>query len=107
MAMATRSMKAIVIVLGLGVPVAYFVLGRLVELRLAPYEQVRPLLSVFGGLGWLDLFIVSPVAIVLLVRSFRRPALEAAFAVILLLPVFVALWFVGIATLSGALGNPF
>ncbi len=107
--MAMTSNRAAVFgsALALGVPVGYLVLGVLVQNRIAPYDQVRPLLNAFGALGWLDLFILGPIGIALVIRSRGLRGATAVLAVLVSLPVFIVAWFIGVATLSGALGNPF
>jgi hypothetical protein len=94
-------------VLALGVPLGYLVLGVLVQNRLAPYDQVHSLLNAFGTIGWLDLFVLGPAGIAMVVWSRGLRGATAVLTMLVSLPVFVVAWFIGVATLSGALGNPF
>ena len=107
MAMTSNRTAVFGSVLALGVPVGYLVLGVLVQNRIAPYDQVRPLLNAFGTIGWFDLFILGPAGIAMVVWSRGLRGATAVLTVLVSLPVFIVAWFIGVATLSGALGNPF
>jgi hypothetical protein len=94
--------------IALVVPISYWVLALLVENGIAPYDQTHALFGLFGLLGWISLFLLGPVGMVI---AGRGAGLRGAFAwlavIIVGVPVFAFIWFVCVATLGGALGNPF
>jgi hypothetical protein len=100
------------LIAGLGVafvvPVSSIAIADLVVNKVIAFETARPLLDVFGMLTWATLAVFGPVGIVIAARSagIRGPTAWAAVAV-LAFPAYLALWFAGAVSLSGALGNPF
>ena len=90
----------------LSLPLAYLVLAELVTNEILPLAGVRPLLNSLGLVAGFDLLLVGPVGLILLARAFGRRGGEVVVFVLLLLPVFVVVWFISVASLSGALGNP-
>jgi hypothetical protein len=94
--------------IALVVPISYLVLALLVEKGIAPYDQTHSLLDLIGLLGWISLFLLGPVGIVIAGRSAGVRGAGAWLGLtIVAVPVFAFVWFVCVATLSGALGNPF
>src|SRR5450756_2192079 len=81
---------------------------RQVENGIAPYDQTHALFGLLGLLGWISLFLLGPIGIVIAGRSAGvRGALAWLALLMWALPVFAFVWFVCVASLSGALGNPF
>ena len=74
---------------------------------MAPYAEMRDNLSVVGLFGWISLFLQGPIGIAVMGWSvgIRHPSAWVAL-VLVSVPVFFAVWFAGVASLSGALGNP-
>ena len=107
--MATTSKPRIALgaLLVLGIPLASLVLGSLVASGTTAYDQLHALLGFLGFLGWLELILLGPAGIILLVRAAGLRGAHAVIAGMALVPVFLVLWFIGFATLSGGLGNPF
>ena len=108
--MSIKSGKGIAVgaLVALVVPVSFWLLASLVEGGIAPYDRVRPALDVIGVIGWGSLFVLGPVGIVIAGKAAGVSGALAWIALLVVgLPVFAILWFVGVATLSGALGNPF
>ncbi len=94
--------------IALVVPLASLVLAGLVENGLAPYAEMHDRLSLFGLFDWISLFLLGPIGIAVVGRSagLRHPSAWVAL-ILVSVPVLVAVWFAGAASLSGALGNPF
>lgn len=107
MAISSKPGVALGAMLVIAFPAGSFLLGSLVASGAAPYDQVHALFGFLGFIGWLDLFILGPSGIILLVRAGGLRGSAALIAGIALVPVFLVLWFIGVATLGGALGNPF
>jgi Transposase len=102
LAIARVALRALV------VPISYWVLALLVENGIAPYDQTHALFDLLGLLGWISLFLLGPIGIVIAGRSAGvRGALAWLALLIVAIPVLAFVWFVCVATLSGALGNPF
>ncbi len=95
-------------VIALGVPLVFLVLAWLIEHGLAPYAEMRDNLSLFGLCGWISLFLLGPIGIAVMGWSvgIRHSSAWVALVVVSI-PVVVVVWFAGVASLSGALGNPF
>lgn len=94
--------------IALVVPISYWVLALLVEKGIAPYDQTYALLNPLGLLGWISLFFLGPIGIVIAGRSAGVRGAGAWLGLtIVAVPVFAFVWFLGVATLSGALGSPF
>jgi hypothetical protein len=90
------------------VPAFDLLLAQLVGSGIAPYEQTRPLLNVIGLLSWTSLFLLGPIGIVIVGWSAGvRGAINWLVLLIVALPIYAVVWFVCVATISGALGNPF
>lgn len=108
-AMTTRSTRRpwLGALLALIVPVGYLALGLFVDHGILPYGAVRPLLDPLGTIA-LSEVVLGPVGIVILGKAIgvREPLTWVALMVCLV-PVLAVVWFLGVATLSGALGNPF
>ena len=89
-------------------PVSFWLLAKLLDGGIAPRDQIRPYLDVIGLLGWVSLGLFGPIGIVIVGRSAGVRRVESWIALLVIaLPSFAVLWFVSIAMLSGALGNPF
>ena len=96
------------VLVALVVPAADLLLAQLVGHGIAPYAQARSLLDVIGLLSWASLFVLGPVGIVVAGWSGGvRNAFAWLVLLVVALPVYVVVWFVCVATVSGALGNPF
>ena len=94
--------------IALVVPISYWVLALLVENGIAPYDQTHSLFDLLGLLGWISLFLLGPIGIVVAGRSAGvRGALAWLALLIVAIPVLAFVWFVCVATLGGTLGNPF
>jgi hypothetical protein len=109
-AMSIRSGRGVALggFIALGVPVSFWLLAALVAGGIAPYDQVRSALDVIGLLGWASLFVLGPAGILIAGKSAGVSNAASWIALMVVaVPVFVILWFVGVATLSGTLGNPF
>lgn len=94
--------------IALVVPISYWVLAVLVQNGIAPYDQIHALLGTLGLLGLISLVLLGPVGIVITGRSLGVLGAPGLIALtICAVPVLAVVWFVCVATLSGALGNPF
>ncbi|HEY5434707.1 MAG TPA: hypothetical protein VIK13_05700 [Candidatus Limnocylindrales bacterium] len=94
--------------IALFVPTSDLLLAQLVGSGIAPYEQTRSLLDVIGLLAWTSLLLLGPIGIVVAGRSGGvRGAINWLVLLIVALPAYAVVWFVCVATVSGALGNPF
>ena len=81
--------------------------GRETE-RPAPAATARPGLDLFGMLAWASLFVLAPVGIAIAGWAAGVRGLLAWIAcLIVVVPTYVVIWFMAVADLSGALGNPF
>ena len=109
--MTVKSRRGVLVgaFIALVVPISYLVVALLVENGIAPYDQTHDLfLGPLSVLGWVSLFLLGPIGIVIAGRSAGvRGALAWLALLMWALPVFAFVWFVCVATLSGALGNPF
>lgn len=107
--MTVKSRRGVVIgaFIALVVPISYWVLALLVENGIAPYDQVRPQLDVLGFIS-LSEILLAPIGIVIAGRSAGvRGAIAWIALIIVGIPVLALVWLLSVATLSGALGNPF
>ena len=107
--MAVRSRRGVAAgaFIALVVPVSAAVLAQLLRAGIAPYEETHSLLGLISLIGWISLFVLGPVGLALAGWSAGiRSVLGWLAAIILVMPLLVIVWFVGIASLSGALGNP-
>jgi hypothetical protein len=95
--------------IALVVPISYFALALLVENGIAPYDQTHDLfLGPLSVLGWISLFLLGPIGIVIAGRSAGlRGAAAWLGLIVAAVPAVAFVWFVCVATLGGALGNPF
>jgi hypothetical protein len=109
-AMTVKSLRGLLVgsFIALVVPISSYVLAILVENGIAPYDQTHSLLNLIGLLSWISLFLLGPIGIVIAGRSagVRSPGAWLTL-VILAVPLFAIIWFFCVASLSGALGNPF
>jgi len=108
--MAIRSRRGVALGLAssLVVPVFALVASWLVEANVWSGATLRPSLDAFGTLAWASLGVLGPVGIVVTGWSAGIPDRLTWIAwLVVTIPAFVVLWFVGVASLSGALGNPF
>jgi len=108
MAITSRRGLLVGLAIALVVPVSSIAIADLVVNKVITFETARPLLDVFGMLTWATLAVFGPLGIIIASRSagVRGPTGWAAVAV-LGFPAYLALWFAGAVSLSGALGNPF
>jgi hypothetical protein len=108
--MAISSRRGLVggLVIALVVPISSIAIANLVVNKVIAFETARPLLDVFGMFTWATLAVFGPLGVVIAARSAgARGALTLVAIVILAAPAYLAIWFAGAASLSGALGNPF
>lgn len=107
--MTVKSRRGLVIgaFIALVVPISYWVLALLVENGIAPYDQMHSLLNLFGLISLSEL-LLGPIGIVIAGRSAGvRGAIAWLVLIIVGIPLLAVVWFLCVATLSGALGNPF
>jgi quinol-cytochrome oxidoreductase complex cytochrome b subunit len=89
-------------------PISFWLLATLLDDGIAPHDQIRPFLDLIGLIGWVSLALLGPLGIVVVGRSAGIRRVESWIAwLVIALPSFAALWFVSVAMMSGALGNPF
>jgi hypothetical protein len=89
------------------VPISCLVLALLVENGLAPYDQTHGLLDQLGLISLSEVFL-GPIGIVIAGRSGGMRSAGAWIAAFVVgVPGLAIFWFLCVATLSGALGNPF
>jgi hypothetical protein len=107
--MTIRSRRGLIAGLGIAfiVPVSSLLIPVLIENGIAPYDATRSLLDVFGFLTWASLAVLGPLGIVIAARSVGVRGVLGWLATLMLAgPAYIALWFAGAVSLSGALGNP-
>ncbi len=93
--------------IALVVPISYWVLALLVENGIAPYDQTHSLLNLLGLIS-LSEVLLGPIGILIAGRGAGLRGAIAWLALIIVgVPVLAFIWFLCVATLSGALGNPF
>jgi hypothetical protein len=109
MTVKSRGGLAVGVFIALVVPISYWVLALLVENGIAAYDQTHALFDgPLGLIGWISLFLLGPIGIVIAGWSAGVRGAPAWLALIVIaVPVFAFVWFVCVATLGGALGNPF
>jgi len=108
--MAVRSRSGVVAGLGIAsiVPALSLLIPALVQNGIAPAEAMRSMLDVFGFFTWLSLALLGPLGIAVAGRSAGvRTALGWLAVLVVAGPAYLAIWFLGAASLSGGLGNPF
>jgi hypothetical protein len=108
--MTVKSRRGVLVgaFIALVVPISYLVVALLVENGIAPYDQTHDLfLGPLSVLGWISLFLLGPIGIVVAVRAAGLGRGEGVAVGIVALPVSAIVWFMCVATLGGALGNPF
>ena len=94
--------------IALAVPVVERVIVLLLENGVIGPDEARPILSVFGPLVWISLLVLGPVGIAVVGRSLGIRNWFAWLSLFLAtVPLFLIVWFLSAAMLSGALGNPF
>jgi hypothetical protein len=104
----SRRGQAIGAVVALVVPTSFWILALLVDDRVVPYELARSLFNLFGLIGWISLFLLGPIGIVIAGRSSGVRGVVSWIAVFIVAqPIVVFDWFLGVASLGGSLGNPF
>jgi hypothetical protein len=88
------------------VPILCLALAWLLGSGLVPYDQLRALVNPWFGLALAEV-LLGPigVGIALWSAGVRGAALVAL--IVVALPVLVVVWFLCLATLSGAMGEPF
>jgi hypothetical protein len=107
--MAVRSRRGVAVgaFVALVVPVSYAVLAQLLLAGIAPYEETHSLLGLIGLIGWISLLVLGPVGLAVAGWSAGiRSVLGWLAAIVVVMPLLVVVWFAGVASLSGALGNP-
>ena len=94
--------------IALALPVVERIIVVLLENGVVGADETRPILSVFGPLVWISLLVLGPVGIAVVGRSLgiRRWPTWLSF-LLAAVPLFLIVWFLSAAMLSGALGNPF
>ena len=98
---------AVGLVIALVVPISFLVIAKLVEIGLAPQDQVHATMGALTAIA-LSEVLLGPIGIVIAGRSAGARSVIAWLAVMIVsVPVVAFVWFVGVATLSGALGDPF
>jgi hypothetical protein len=109
MTVKSKGGLAVGVFIALVVPISYWVLALLVENGIAPYDQTHALfVGPLGLIGWISLFLLGPIGIVIAGWSAGVRGAPAWLALIIVaVPVFAFVWFVCVASLGGALGNPF
>ena len=94
------------LLIAFGLPVLYWLLARLIDAGIVPYDTIRAHLDQLGLVSLSELFL-GPIGIVVIGRSARIRGAGWIPLFIVAVPFAVVVWFIGVATLSGALGNPF
>jgi hypothetical protein len=93
--------------IALGVPVSFLVAGQLLLGRVVTFERGPDTMDILTRIA-LSEIILGPIGLLVVGSAIplRRPL---AWLLLLLVgvPVLVVTWFLGVATLSGALGSPF
>jgi hypothetical protein len=105
-----RSRRGVVVGLciAFAVPVLSLLIPILIEIGIASSEATQSMLNVFGFLSWASLAVLGPLGIVIAARSGGVRGVLGWLAVLVLAgPAYLAIWFFGAVSLSGALGNPF
>lgn len=92
--------------IALGVPLACWLLALLIEKGIAPYDPLHALLDQLGLLS-LSEVALGPIGILIAGRSAGLRGAALVVLVIVAAPGLALAWFVGAASLSGSLGNPF
>ena len=106
--MRSRRGVALGLAITLMVPAFSLVASWLVGTNVVSGASLRPSLDAFGTLAWAGLVVLGPVGIVIAGWSAGvRDVLSWIAWLVVTIPTFVILWFGGVASLSGALGNPF
>jgi len=108
-AMAVKSWRGLGVgaFIALVVPTSYLVLARLVELGIAPSDQVHPLVPLLDGILLYGVAL-GPIGIVVAGRSVGiRGALGWLVLMIVTVPALAYLWFISALLYSGATGRPF
>lgn len=106
---ASRRGVVLGLILAFAIPVSCWVLATLVEHGLAPYDQMHALYrtDTFSLIA-LSEVLLGPIGIgIALWSGGVRGAFVLAGLIIVSVPVLAFVWFLGVATLGGALGNPF
>ena len=104
----SRRWVAVGVTVALIVPILSWILARLILADIVSAATAGPGLNLFGTLAWAALFVLAPVGLAIAgwaggVRGF----LAWIAYLIVAVPAYVMIWFVGVAELSGALGSPF
>ena len=98
---------AVGLFIALVVPISFLVIATLVENGLAPQDQLHASMGALTAIA-LSEVLLGPVGIVIAGRSAGvRGAIAWLAVIIVAVPVLAFVWFVCVATLSGALGDPF
>lgn len=94
------------LVIVFGVPLLYWLLAMLIDAGIASYDAVRPHLDELGLVS-LSEVVLGPLGIVVAGRSAHVHGVAWILLFLVALPSALVVWFIGVASLSGALGNPF
>ncbi len=98
---------AVGLFIALVVPISFLVIAKLVENGLAPQDQMQASMGALTAIA-LSEVLLGPIGIVIAGRSAGVRGVIAWLALIIVaVPVLAFVWFVCVATLSGALGDPF
>jgi hypothetical protein len=103
----SRRGMAVGFALAFAIPVSYWLLATLVEHGITPYDETHALLSPLFEISLLEV-LLGPIGIgIALWSGGTRGALKLAGLTVLAVPMLAVVWFLAVATLGGALGNPF
>ena len=92
--------------IALVVPISFLVLARLAEAGITPSDQMHTLVPLLDTILFSGV-LLGPIGIVVAVRAAGFGRGEGVAVGIVALPVSAIVWFMCVATLGGALGNPF
>jgi hypothetical protein len=94
------------VLLALLVPILCLALAWLLGSGLVSYDQLRALVTPWFGLVLAEV-LLGPIGVGIALWSVGLRGTALAALIVLFLPVLVIVWFLCLATLSGAMGDPF
>lgn len=107
--MTVRSRRGVAIgaLIALWAPIGALALAALVKNKIAPYDSIHERVNEIGVLLWASLTVFGPIGIVTAGWSAGVRGVLAWLALVVVVgPLFVALWFTAAVAISGTLGNP-